>query len=45
MKNKLFYTQPTADLVEVKGCEAILTVSTEGNTINDATIDKWEGEL
>ena len=44
-KIKLEYEAPSCDLLVVRFEEGILTVSTQQNTINNATIDEWEEEL
>ena len=44
-KNKFTYTQPVCDLLVVRFEEGLLTVSTQSNTIKNATIDTWGEEL
>lgn len=38
---KLFYTAPEAELLVIRFEEGFLTVSGEGNTLDDAIIDDW----
>ena len=44
-KTKQGYVAPLSELLVVRFEENLLTVSTGGNTINNATIDTWEDEL
>ena len=44
-KTKEIYSQPTTTLLVVRVEQNILVLSTQGNTINAATIDAWEDEL
>jgi hypothetical protein len=41
MKQKQLYTAPEAELLVVRFEERFLTVSGEGNTLDDAIIDDW----
>ena len=43
--SKNFYEKPSTELLVVRFEEDLLTVSTDGNTINNATIDTWDDEL
>ena len=45
MKNKLFYTQPTTDLLELRVEGSLLVVSTLVNTIDDVSVEVWDDEL
>lgn len=45
MNKKQLYSAPEAELLVVKYEEDFLTVSTQGNTIESASIDEWEDEL
>ncbi len=42
---KTTYERPTCDLITIQTELNLLTVSTQGNTIQDATIDPWDFEL
>ena len=44
-KIKSLYEAPTTDILVVRFEESLLVVSTQSNTIQNATIDEWEGEL
>ena len=44
-KTKQGYVAPLSDLLVVRFEENLLTLSTQGNTIQNATIDAWEDEL
>ena len=44
-KIKSLYEAPTIDILVVQFEDSLLTVSNENNTIMNATIDEWEGEL
>lgn len=45
MKQKHLYTAPEAETLVVRFESALLNVSTKGNTINNGTIEEWDGEL
>ena len=44
-RNKSTYERPKCDLLVVRFEQSLLTVSTQGNTIQSATYDAWEDEL
>ena len=45
MNKKLLYSAPEAELLVVRFEGNFLTVSSQGNTIESASIDEWEDEL
>ena len=44
-KNNELYSSPTTKILVVRLEGSILTLSTQGNTINNATVDAWDEEL
>ena len=42
IRKNLPYTAPEAELLVIRFEERFLTVSGEGNTIDDAIIDNWD---
>lgn len=45
IKAKQYYETPEAELLVVRIEQGLLTISTQGNTIQDAEFDEWEDEL
>ena len=43
--NKKLYEQPSAEVLEVRFEGALLALSTQGNSISNATIEQWDEEL
>ena len=43
--NTILYQKPSCGDLDMHIYESILSLSAEGNTINDATIDSWDEEL
>ena len=44
-KEKLTYLSPETETLVVRFEESLLTLSTQNNTIKNATIDEWGEEL
>lgn len=44
-KTKVTYKRPECNLRVVRFAQNLLLVSTNGNTISNATYDEWEDEL